>query len=168
MSEAAARLRRIEEFLYREAWLLDERRFEEWRDLFADDGHYWVPARPEQTDWKTEVSLFLDDRKNIQARIDRLRHPRVHAQTPPSRTVHSVTNIHLAPEQPDDGAVLVRSALAMAEWRQGNHRTYHGRAQHTLVPDGDVGRDGAGFRIRLKRVDLIDAEDVHDAMSIPF
>jgi benzoate/toluate 1,2-dioxygenase beta subunit len=162
MSEEAALLRRVEAFLYREAWLLDERRFEDWRDLFAEDGHYWVPARPEQTSWKTEVSLFLDDRKNIQARIDRLRHPRVHAQTPPSRTVHAITNIHLAPDQPDADAVLVRSALSMAEWRAGTHRTYHGRVQHTLVPDGD------GFRIRLKRVDLVDAEDVHDAMAIPF
>jgi ethylbenzene dioxygenase beta subunit len=162
MSDDGALLRRIETFLYREAWLLDERRFEDWRDLFADDGLYWVPARPDQTDWKTEVSLFLDDKKNIQARIDRLRHPRIHAQSPPSRTVHTVANVHLAPEQPDDGAIAVHSTVTMAEWRPAGERVYRGRVQHTLVPDG------AGFRIRLKRVDLVDAEAVHDAMSIPF
>jgi ethylbenzene dioxygenase beta subunit len=162
MSGDAACLRRIEAFLYREAWLLDERRFEDWRDLFTEDGLYWVPARPGQTEWKTEVSLFLDDRRTIQARIDRLRHPRNHAQSPPSRTVHTVTNVHLDAEQPKGDATLVRSAMTMAEWRPAGERLYHGRVRHTLVPDGD------GFRIRLKRVDLIDAEAVHDAMSIPF
>jgi len=162
MSADAALLHRIERFLYREAWLLDERRFEDWRDLFTEDGHYWVPARPEQTGWASEVSLFLDDRQNIQARIDRLRHPRIHAQTPPSRTVHAVTNIHLSEEQSTSQVLHVCSALSMAEWRAGQHLTYHGRVQHHLVVTDK------SFRIRLKRVDLIDAEDVHDAMSIPF
>ena len=36
----------VERFLYREARLLDERRFEEWMNLFAEDGYYWVPAAP--------------------------------------------------------------------------------------------------------------------------
>lgn len=162
MSVDRAQLRNIEDFLYREAWLLDERRFEDWGDLFTDDAHYWVPAKPEQTGWATEVSLFLDNRKNIQARIDRLRHPRVHAQTPPSRTVHTVTNIHLAPDQPNPDELTVLSVVSMVEWRQGNHRIYHGRVRHHLVPVED------SFRIRLKRVDLVDAEAVHDAMSIPF
>lgn len=162
MSEDTALLYKVEQFLYREAWLLDERRFEEWRDLFAEEGHYWVPARPDQETWATDVSLFLDDRQNIQARIDRLRHPRIHAQTPPSRTVHAITNIHLAAEQPAPPALHVCSVLAMAEWRAGQHRTYHGRVQYSLIECDD------SFLIKLKRVDLVDAEDVHDAMSIPF
>ena len=42
--------------------MLDERRFEEWRDLFADDGYYWVPARPDQPNPLDEVSIFYDDK----------------------------------------------------------------------------------------------------------
>jgi 3-phenylpropionate/cinnamic acid dioxygenase small subunit len=38
----------LEQFLIHEARLLDERRFREWMELFADDGTYWVPAVPEQ------------------------------------------------------------------------------------------------------------------------
>ena len=36
---------RVEQFLFQEARLLDERRFEEWLSLFSDDGVYWIPAR---------------------------------------------------------------------------------------------------------------------------
>ena len=54
----------IEEFLYREARLLDERRFEEWMNLFAEDGYYWVPAAPDQKDPYDGVSIFFDDRKD--------------------------------------------------------------------------------------------------------
>ena len=46
--EALARLlvaQDVAEFLYREAELLDERRFEEWLDLFTEDAHYWMPLR---------------------------------------------------------------------------------------------------------------------------
>jgi hypothetical protein len=33
----------IEEFLYQEAELLDERRYEDWLELLADDVRYWMP-----------------------------------------------------------------------------------------------------------------------------
>src|SRR6266542_3149490 len=47
-SDDIARLllqQKIESFLYREAELLDERRYEEWLALLAEDVHYWMPMR---------------------------------------------------------------------------------------------------------------------------
>ncbi|MGH9034150.1 MAG: aromatic-ring-hydroxylating dioxygenase subunit beta, partial [Acidimicrobiia bacterium] len=35
----------IEQFLYHEANLLDEREFQDWLELFTDDIHYWMPTR---------------------------------------------------------------------------------------------------------------------------
>src|SRR6516164_7795688 len=35
----------IEDFLYREADLLDERRYDEWLGLLAEDVRYWMPMR---------------------------------------------------------------------------------------------------------------------------
>lgn len=151
------------DFLAREAWLLDDKRWDDWRDLFTEDGLYWVPARPGQTDWRHEVSLYLDDRKGLEARIARLRHPRAHAQVPASQTVHAISNVHLDPDTaagPD--AFSVRSVVTMTEWRQGRTTVYVGRVRHDLV------RTDTGLRIRLKRVDLVDAEAVHGAMSVPF
>ena len=149
-------------FLYREARLLDERRFEEWRDLFAEDGVYWVPVRAEQDDPLHEVSIFYDDRAMMAARLRRLNHPRMHAEIPPSRAVRSVGNIEVA--APDaEGVVEARSILQMTEFRDGRQTAYHGRVTWHLRPAGE-----GAFRIRLKRVDLVNAEGMHHGMTVPF
>ena len=83
----------VEKFLYREVRLLDERRFEEWTDLFSKDGTYWVPAYPDQDDPYKAVSIFFDDKELMRTRLSRLDHPKVHAQKPASRTVHFLSNI---------------------------------------------------------------------------
>src|SRR5215471_19972778 len=83
----------LEEFLIHEARLLDERRFREWMALFAEDGTYWVPAVPDQESPFNQASLFYDDRELMKTRIERLEHPRIHVQTPPSRTAHLIGNV---------------------------------------------------------------------------
>lgn len=148
--------------LHREARLLDERQFEAWTELFAPDGIYWVPARAGQTDPLHEVSLFYDDRALMAARCRRLRHPRIHAEAPPSRAVRAVSNIEVDSAAPD-GTVEARSVLTMSECREGQTTTYMGRVAWRLVsaPTG-------GLLIRLKRVDLVNAEAVHGLMTVPF
>ena len=86
-------LRTIEKFLFHEAQLLDERRFEEWRDLFAEDGAYWVPLEPDQVSPEGRASLFYDDKRMMDIRFERLRHPNIHSQSPPHRTCHVIGNI---------------------------------------------------------------------------
>ena len=71
-------------FLINEARYLDERRWEDWLSLFADDGWYWVPIEEGQTDPRTTVSLMYDDRQLLETRVRRLkacwaRHPRAFA-----------------------------------------------------------------------------------------
>ena len=90
----------FENFLFHEAALLDARRFRDWMALFADDGTYWVPAVPNQDSPFNQASLFYDDRELMKTRVDRLEHPRIHVQTPPSRTAHLIGNI--AVEQADE------------------------------------------------------------------
>jgi ethylbenzene dioxygenase beta subunit len=149
-------------FLHREARLLDERRFEEWHALFAPDGVYWVPAREGQTDPLHEVSIFYDDPVMMAARIRRLRHPRMHAEIPPSRAVRSVTNVEVLPPGPD-GLVEACSVMLMTEFRAGAQTAYHGRVAWRLAPAA-----GGDFLIRLKRVDLVNAEGMHRGMTVPF
>ncbi len=161
MSEGA-NVAAVAAFLHREARLLDERRFEEWHALFAPDGVYWAPAREGQTDPLHEVSIFYDDPVMMAARIRRLRHPRMHAEIPPSRAVRSVTNIEVLPPGPD-GLVEARSVLLMTEFRGGAQTAYHGRVAWRLIPAA-----GGDFLIRLKRVDLVNAEGMHRGMTVPF
>ena len=92
-----------EEFLYREAGLLDDRRFDDWLELLADDIHYWMPIR--RTTQAREVDLeftgpggmaFFDDNKEILTlRVRRLAIGRAWAEDPPSRTRRLITNIRV-------------------------------------------------------------------------
>ena len=152
----------IEKFLYREVRLLDERRFEEWTDLFADNGFYWVPAYPNQKDPYKTVSLFFDDKKLMRTRLSRLDHPKIHAQKPPSRTVHVVSNIEIDQNHETLGEILVHSTLQMMEFRLDKQTIYGGRVQHLLRK-----KEGA-FELAWKRVDLINCDGVFEPLAIPF
>jgi benzoate/toluate 1,2-dioxygenase beta subunit len=152
----------IEKYLYREVRLLDERRFEEWTDLFAEDGYYWVPAYPNQDDPYKAVSIFFDDRELMRTRLSRLDHPNVHAQKPASRTVHHVSNIEIDDNHRVEGEILVHSTLLMMEFRLDKQTSYGGRCQHLLRRKGD------GFELAWKRVDLINCDGVFEALAVPF
>ena len=152
----------IENFLIREVRLLDERRFEEWRDLFAEDGYYWVPLRPDQTSPDAESSLFYDDKKIMQTRFDRLKHPRIHSQTPPHRTCHVIGNIAVDEIDPERGECTVRSTMIMADYRARSQRVFAGSVHHRLR------RNGGSYQIVYKRVDLINCDDVFELIAVPF
>jgi benzoate/toluate 1,2-dioxygenase beta subunit len=149
------------EFLIREALLLDARRFRDWMALFADDGTYWVPAVPDQKSPFEEASLFYDDRELMKTRIDRLEHPRIHVQTPPSRTAHIVGNVALEEADAAKGEYVVGSTFIMVEYRDDVQRLFAGRQRHRLRRHGDT------FRIVQKRVDLINCDGAFEAMAVP-
>ncbi|MGH6671660.1 MAG: aromatic-ring-hydroxylating dioxygenase subunit beta [Xanthobacteraceae bacterium] len=151
----------FEDFIVDEARLLDERRFRDWMALFADDGTYWVPAVPDQKSPFEQASLFYDDRDLMTMRIDRLEHPRIHVQTPPSRTAHLIGNVTI--EQNDDGRreFVIGSTLIMVEYRDDAQHLFAGRQRHRLRRHGDT------FRIVQKRVDLINCDGAFEAMAVP-
>jgi benzoate/toluate 1,2-dioxygenase beta subunit len=153
--------RPFEDFIVHEARLLDERRFGDWMALFADDGTYWVPAVPDQANPFDQASLFYDDRGLMKTRIDRLAHPRIHVQTPPSRTAHLVGNIVVEEADAATGEYLVGSTVIMVESREDKQRLFAGRQRHRLR------REGETFRIVQKRVDLINCDAAFDAMAVP-
>ena len=151
----------FEQFLTHEARLLDERRFRDWMELFAEDGSYWVPAVPNQNSPFDQASLFYDDRELMRTRIERLEHPRIHVQTPPSRTAHLIGNIVVERADAANGECVVGSTVIMVEYRDEQQRVFAGRAQHRLR------RDGESFRIVQKRVDLINCDSAFEAMAVP-
>ncbi len=101
--------REVERFLYREARLLDQRRFQEWLSLFTEDARYWMPVRRTRLgegraeSWEVEkelsgaheVAYFDDDLPMLQVRVARLATGMAWAENPPSRTRHLVTNIEV-------------------------------------------------------------------------
>ena len=153
----------VEKFLIREVRLLDERRFEEWMNLFAEDGYYWVPAAPDQVDPYDSVSIFFDDREVMKTRLSRLDHPKIHSQKPASRTCHFVSNIDIDKDHHGTSEILVRSNLMMLEYRLEKQTTYGGHCRHLLR----LKSDGA-FEIAWKRVDLINCDGTLEMLSVPF
>jgi 3-phenylpropionate/cinnamic acid dioxygenase small subunit len=151
----------LEAFIVQEARLLDERRYRDWMALFGDDGTYWVPAVPDQKSPFDQASLFYDDRDLMKTRIDRLEHPRIHVQTPPSRTAHLVGSFTVVEADEAKGEYVVGSTVIMVEYRDEQQRTFAGRQRHRLR------RDGASFRIVQKRIDLINCDSAFEAMAVP-
>ena len=151
----------FELFLIYEGRLLDDREFEKWMDLFTDDGVYWVPSTDGEPDPYNEASLFFDDKQLMKTRIERLRHPRIHIQTPPSRTNHVISNVIVEEADDDKGTYLISSSLLMGEYRLDVQRFFMGRQFHRLK------RDGNSFKISLKRVNLINCDTAFEAMAVP-
>lgn len=162
MNVAVADLKgEAEAFLIEEARLLDAGRFDEWLALFADDGFYWVPATPGQADPLTHLSIFYEDKSVLAMRIRRLAHPRAYAALPAPRTAHLLGSITVAPGVDPGIDGEVRSTVMMAEYRAGDRRLWAGQQLHR------VRRTPEGLRIVLKRVDLIDCDAAHGALSVP-
>jgi 3-phenylpropionate/cinnamic acid dioxygenase small subunit len=148
----------ITQFLHHEARLLDEHRWDEWQRLFTPEGLYWVPLVHGQTDPINHASLFCEDALLRSMRARRLEQARAYSQQPPTRTVHVVGNIGL--ESRDEEGCVVRSTFLLLEWRKTEQRTFGGSVLHTLQREGD------GFRIRMKRVELVNCDAPHEALQV--
>jgi 3-phenylpropionate/cinnamic acid dioxygenase small subunit len=112
--------REIEAFLYREAELLDERRFEEWLALFTEDARYWMPIRRnapsdaperERTREGVDVNWFDEGKDTLSRRVAQIRTGVHWAEEPPSRTCHMVTNVQIVRADGDEAAVKSRFLL---------------------------------------------------------
>ena len=144
--------RELVDFVYREARLLDEQRFEDWLALFADDGHYWMPLAPGQTDARLHASLMHEDKLLLQVRIERLRGARTYSQQPASRSHHLLQAPTVESRDEAAGVYTTRCAYHYVETRRDEQQLHAGWATHTLVATP------AGLRIRLKRVDLVNCD----------
>ncbi len=154
MSASLERQRAVEQFLFRQAELLDAKNWPAYIDLFTEDGRYWMPASPEQTTGEGNPCIFWEDRNLMTVRAKRVTHPHAWSQAPAWGTSHIVGNVSVA----DEGAALVaRSRFHMLEFRRDVSRHFAGTYVHHLVPAGPN-----DFRIRLQRVDMVNGQGPYD------
>ena len=99
----------VAEFLYREAEILDERRYEEWLALLADDIRYWMPMRRnvkfgegerEFTRAGTDIAWFDEGKDTLTRRVRQIQTGIHWAEEPQSRISHLVTNVQVAEVTP--------------------------------------------------------------------
>lgn len=160
--QARPELEVLEQFLFREARYIDEKRWDEWAALFAEDGIYWVPATPGQPDPLNHVSLIYEDKLLREVRIRRYSHPNAPSLQPAPRSVHVVSNVMLDHFDKETGEVRVNSRFVMFEYRRDVQTVYGGAYTHILVPADD------SFRIKQKKVDLVNCDAALENIQIYF
>lgn len=144
--------RAIEQLLYREVRLLDEGRFREWLDLFADDARYWIPvstnryaanqrssmpvnaAAADRSDTadESEMAVLDDNKETLCDRVARLETGLAWAEDPRSRTCHIVTNVEV---EPGDAEHEVRVYAKIVTYRarlQSEEDVFVGRREDVL------------------------------------
>ncbi len=149
------------DFVLHEAMLLDTRRFDDWLDLFAPDGRYWVPLLgADQQDTVTCNSIALEDRLLLALRVERLKDPRAHSQHPPSRCQHVLQSPRVLAE-PAGGDVRVRTPFLYLESRGQRQVMLAGTYVHALTKS-----QSEDWSIREKRVNLFDPTQALPAIQL--
>ncbi|MFF3404464.1 aromatic-ring-hydroxylating dioxygenase subunit beta [Streptomyces sp. NPDC002659] len=123
------------DFVYREARLADESRYDEWESLWSDEGVYWVPAEDGSQNPEVQLSIIYDNRARISSRVRQLKSGSHHTQIPVSQMRRLISNAEVSERS---GLVGVASNFLLVEYRRAETNIWSGRTEHTLrVTDGD-------------------------------
>lgn len=147
----------VEEFVYREARLLDEHRYEEWEALWAEDGMYWIPANGEDADPDRKVSYVYDNKNRLRTRVRQLLTGDRHSQIPRSRTQHLISNLEV--EELGEAEVTVRSGFLVVESRLGEMNLWPGKAVHRLR------KEEGTLKIVMKKIVLVNNDQPITSMA---
>lgn len=159
-ASVGASLGELIDFVVREARLLDDKRYDDWLDLWADDGIYWVPLTPEQSDGVLHNSHLYEDKLLRTLRVERLKSPRAYSQQPPSRALHVLQMPTLESADAQAQRFVLRTPFHYSEAQGDEIQSFVGTAFHHLV------REGEALRLRLKRVDLLNGEAALPAVQL--
>ncbi len=152
----------VEDFLFREAELLDDWRLDEWVGLFTEDGRYVVPTTDlPDGDPKRDLVFIDDDITRLRARAARLNSRHAHREYPWSRTRRFVGNVRVA--ETGAGELSVTANVMVYRFRSGEGAPYVGSVHYILR------RVGGNLRIAYRRAVLdMEALSAHGAVSIIF
>lgn len=107
----------VEDFLYREARLLDEQQLHDWLELVTEDVDYRVPVRTtrergaEQSEFSREANIFKEEFASLDARVRRFDKEYAWSENPPTRTRRYVTNVEIVAVRDADEEIDVSSNM---------------------------------------------------------
>lgn len=136
--------RRVEQFLFREARLLDNECWDDWLALMAEDIHYWMPTMENRRRADKNGShaldrgaLYNDDLRDLTRRVTRFKQPTAWAEDPATRHAHVVSGIEVYQgEQP--GEFIVHSTFVNYRSRvEKDNDLLVGRREDVLRSNGD-------------------------------
>jgi len=159
----------VEQFLFEEARMLDERRFNEWLALFSVDATYRAPVRVTREeagdDGVGDLCFFDDGYGELELRVQGLQVRSAWAEIPPSRSRRMISNVLVEPA-PDGKAddLLVRSNFFVYRSRlETVEHLFTGGRVDVLRPLGD-GR----FQIRSRDILFDNVAFQTDNISLMF
>lgn len=151
----------VEDFLYRDAELLDEWRLDEWLETWTDECRYLIPAtdRPDGDPFQ-HLFLVQDDRFLLEQRVESLTTKTAWAESPHSTTRRMISNVRAT--HIGGGAVEARANFVVYRSRQSTVDVYPGRYELLLEHD-----DAVGFRMRTRKA-ILSLEELrpHGRVSI--
>lgn len=140
------------EFIYHEARLIDEKRLDEWYELFTEDARYWMPLTRGQPDGELHTSLFYEDKFLLKMRIERLKRPASYSQHQPSFCQHVLQRPTVESRGSATIPHLMRTPFVYLESRADTQLVLAGVVYHHLI------EIQGSLRIRLKKVELLNRE----------
>jgi 3-phenylpropionate/cinnamic acid dioxygenase small subunit len=148
MTRTPALQHEVTQFLYHEAFLLDQGRYAEWLDLLTDDVQYLMPTRPERNGRQEEngaadLAYLEENRLTLGQRVERLESGMAWAETPASRTARMVGNVVVVSSE--DHRLEVRSLLHLYR-----HRSTFEVEQYSAYREDEM-RRAEDNRLRIRR-----------------
>lgn len=140
------------DFVYDEVRMLDEGRYDDWLNLWTEDGIYWMPLDWKQKDEINETSLMYEDQFMLRLRVERLTGARTFSQKPKSRCHHVIQRPYVDKIDNDAGAFLLTTQMHYVETRLDDQFLLALTAQHELVLKDDA------LKIARKRVDILNCD----------
>jgi 3-phenylpropionate/cinnamic acid dioxygenase small subunit len=140
------------DFVVREARLLDQQHFDDWLDLFTEDGRYWMPVEWGQTDPRLTTSLMYEDKLLLRIRVDRLKGKQTYSQSPKSRCHHVLQTPQVDRRDDEERLYVTWTPMHYVESRADQQTLYAAWATHHLAVVDD------SLKLRLKRVDLVNCD----------
>ena len=158
----------VEQFLYREARMLDDRKFHEWLEILADDIRYWMPVRSKrypvnskaisildgsryeenELSKEGELAIMDEDKDSLRRRVERLDTGMAWAEDPPSRTRHVVSNGEVEPGA-NDSELKVYSNFIMYRTRAETEVDFYVGAREDVLR-----REGGSFKVVYRKIIL--------------
>ena len=144
----------IADFLYREARLLDQQKWSEWLELYAEDAVFWAPAPLMRGGYTSNPELELNyiyivGRTGLEARIVRIETNSSLASTPPSRTCHLVTGVVIEEAN-------AQEVGASASWQVASFTEQRGQQLRSGAYEYRLRRAGSTFVIARKKILLLE------------
>ena len=140
------------DFIYAEARMLDEGRFNDWLALWMPEGHYWMPLDYKQADPVTATSLLYEDNFMLRLRVERLEGERTFSQKPKSRCHHVLNRPFVDTYDSEANRYVTNTAMHYVETRLDDQQLLAITATHELtMVEGEI-------RIANKRVDLLNCD----------